>query len=261
MRWRSRPPPSSSGESGRRAPATWHRESRGGRRRLGLPCTVVIPDTAPEAKIAAITRLGAEIVKVSFDDWFEIFRTRTHAGLEGLFIHAVQRSGGDGGERDDRARDPRGPARCRTAVVIPYGGGGLTCGIASALRALAPDCRVYACEVVTGSAARRLACRRRARRRSTTSRASSTASARPRCSPRCSSSPASSSTARSSPASTRSPRRGAPARRASTGRRRGRGRDTGRRRTGRQGRRREGRLRRLGRQYRRVQAGRDPQLR
>ena len=49
-------------------------------RRLGLRCTVVIPDTAPQTKIDAITRLGAEIVKVSFDEWWEIFRTRSHEG-------------------------------------------------------------------------------------------------------------------------------------------------------------------------------------
>jgi len=119
-------------------------------RRLGLHCTVVIPDTAPEAKIAAIRRLGAEIVKVSFDDWFEIFRTRTHEGLEGLFVHAfsdpavMAGNGTIGLEILEDLPDVE-------AVVIPYGGGGLTCGIASALRALAPDCKVYACEVVTGA--------------------------------------------------------------------------------------------------------------
>jgi threonine dehydratase len=37
------------------------------------------------------------------------------------------------------------------AVLVPYGGGGLCCGIASALRALAPSCRVYACEVETAA--------------------------------------------------------------------------------------------------------------
>jgi len=119
-------------------------------RRLGLPCTVVIPETAPEAKVAAIQRLGAEIVKVSFDVWFEIFRTHAHEGVEGLFVHAfsdpavMAGNGTIGLEILEDLPDV-------DAVVIPYGGGGLTCGIASALRALAPGCKVYACEVVTGA--------------------------------------------------------------------------------------------------------------
>jgi threonine dehydratase len=119
-------------------------------RRLGLRCTVVIPETAPEAKVAAIERLGAEIVKVSFDDWFEIFRTHAHEGIEGLFVHAfsdpavMAGNGTIGLEILEDLPDV-------DAVVIPYGGGGLTCGIASALRALAPGCKVYACEVVTGA--------------------------------------------------------------------------------------------------------------
>jgi threonine dehydratase len=119
-------------------------------RRLGLRCTVVIPETAPEAKVAAIQRLGAEIVKVSFDVWFEIFRTHAHEGVEGLFVHAfsdpavMAGNGTIGLEILEDLPDV-------DAVVIPYGGGGLTCGIASALRALAPGCKVYACEVVTGA--------------------------------------------------------------------------------------------------------------
>jgi threonine dehydratase len=119
-------------------------------RRLGLRCTVVIPETAPETKVAAVRRLGGEIVKVSFDDWLEIFRTRTHEGLEGFFVHAFSDPAvmaGNGTIALEILEDLPGV----DAVVIPYGGGGLTCGIASALRALAPECKVYACEVATGA--------------------------------------------------------------------------------------------------------------
>src|SRR6058998_3941793 len=42
-------------------------------RQLGVKCTVVVPDTAPAAKLAAIDRLGAAIVKVPFNDWLEVF--------------------------------------------------------------------------------------------------------------------------------------------------------------------------------------------
>ena len=43
------------------------------------------------------------------------------------------------------------------AILAPYGGGGLSCGIASALRAVAPACKVFAAEVATGRAARPVA--------------------------------------------------------------------------------------------------------
>jgi len=57
-------------------------------RRIGVKCTVVVPDTAPETKLAAIERLGGTIVKAPFDDWYEIFNTRTYPGMEGVFVHA-----------------------------------------------------------------------------------------------------------------------------------------------------------------------------
>src|SRR5829696_474428 len=41
-------------------------------RQLGVPCTVVLPVTAPETKISAIERYGGKIVKVPFDDWMKI---------------------------------------------------------------------------------------------------------------------------------------------------------------------------------------------
>ena len=59
-------------------------------RARGIPCGVVVPDTAPEAKLAAITRLGAEIVKVPFAAWWDVVVTRRHPRFEGrLFVHPV----------------------------------------------------------------------------------------------------------------------------------------------------------------------------
>jgi threonine dehydratase len=119
-------------------------------RRLGVRCTCVVPDTAPETKLAAIRRLGSEVVEVSFDEWWEVFRTRAYDGLEGRFVHAfsdpavMAGNGTIGLEILEDLPDV-------DAVVIPYGGGGLTCGIASALRELAPECKVFAAEVSTGA--------------------------------------------------------------------------------------------------------------
>src|SRR4029079_866627 len=58
-------------------------------RRLGIPCTVVVPDHAPETKLAAITRLGGKIIKVPFDEWWQVIVTRHYPGIEGLFVHPV----------------------------------------------------------------------------------------------------------------------------------------------------------------------------
>ncbi len=52
-------------------------------RRLGVPCTVVVPDGAPATKRAAIERLGARILSVPFGDWLDTFRTRHHPGSPG----------------------------------------------------------------------------------------------------------------------------------------------------------------------------------
>ncbi len=118
--------------------------------RLGIPCLVVVPDHAPETKLAAVRRLGGEIIKVPFDRWWEVIVTGEFAGLEGLFIHPVSNpdvmagNGVIGLEILEDLPDV-------DAVVIPYGGGGLSGGIASALRALKPATRIYAVEVETAA--------------------------------------------------------------------------------------------------------------
>jgi threonine dehydratase len=119
-------------------------------RRLGTHCTVVLPDTAPETKVAAIRRLGADMIPVSFEEWHEVFRTRTFEGLEGLHVHAFS---------DDAVMAGNGTIALEIledlpdvdVILAPYGGGGLSCGIASAVRALATSCKVFAAEVATGA--------------------------------------------------------------------------------------------------------------
>ena len=119
-------------------------------RRLGIPCTVIAPDHAPETKLAAIARLGARVEQIPFDAWFEVLATRRHPGMEGLFIHPVS---------DPAVMAGNGTIALEIledlpevdAIVVPYGGGGLSCGIASAIRALKPKVKVYACEVATAA--------------------------------------------------------------------------------------------------------------
>jgi threonine dehydratase len=119
-------------------------------RQKGLPCTAVVPDHAPDAKLAAITRLGGQIVKVPFDTWWQIIVTHAFDGMNGFFVHPVS---------DPAVMAGNGTIGLEIledlpevdAVVIPFGGGGLSAGIASAIRAIKPDTKLYACEVETAA--------------------------------------------------------------------------------------------------------------
>jgi threonine dehydratase len=119
-------------------------------RRGGLPCTVVVPDTAPSTKLEGVRRLGGTVEQVPFDEWIDLFRTRRRDGMEGLFVHpfsdrAVMAGNGTIGlEILEDLPDVE-------AVLIPYGGGGLSCGIASAIRARRPAVKIFACEVETAA--------------------------------------------------------------------------------------------------------------
>jgi threonine dehydratase len=119
-------------------------------RELGIPCTVVAPDTAPATKLQAIERLGGRVIPVSFERWWHTFEERAYPGVEATFIHAfddlhvMAGNGTIGLEILEDLPDA-------DAVVIPWGGGGLTCGIAAAVRAKKPTCRIYAAEVATAA--------------------------------------------------------------------------------------------------------------
>ena len=119
-------------------------------RELGLLCTVVVPDHAPQTKLAAIERLGGRVVKVPFERWWQAIEESLFEGAEGLFVHPVQDEGvmaGNGTIGLEILEDFPDP----DAVLVPYGGGGLTSGIASALRQLRPETRIYAVEPETAA--------------------------------------------------------------------------------------------------------------
>jgi threonine dehydratase len=119
-------------------------------RELGIPCTVVAPDTAPETKRQAIARLGGNVITVPFERWWQTFQDRAYPGVDATFIHAfddphvMAGNGVIGLEILEDLPDV-------DAILIPWGGGGLTCGIASAIRAKKPTCKLYAAEVATAA--------------------------------------------------------------------------------------------------------------
>src|SRR5579864_1189100 len=119
-------------------------------RRLGIPATIVASETAPATKILAVERMGGRVIKVPFAEWWQTFERRSYPGVDATFIHAFD--------------DPHVMAGNSTialelledlpdldAVVIPWGGGGLSCGIAAVLRARAPRVRIYAAEIETAA--------------------------------------------------------------------------------------------------------------
>ena len=121
-------------------------------RSLGIPCTVIAPETAPETKISAIERLGGRVIKVSFADWWRSFEQRSFPGVEGTFIHAFDDPdviAGNGTIALEILEDLPDV----DAIVIPWGGGGLTCGIASVIREVRPRsrCKIFTAEVETAA--------------------------------------------------------------------------------------------------------------
>ena len=123
-------------------------------RELGIPATIVVPDNASQAKLAAVERLGGRIVRIPWEQWWAAVEADEERdlgeGVEGFFVHPV---------RDDPVIAGNGTIGLELveqlddvdAVLIPWGGGGLTTGIASALHALSPETKVYVCEPETGA--------------------------------------------------------------------------------------------------------------
>ena len=120
-------------------------------RQNGIPCSAIVPDNAPETKLQAIKRYGAKIVQVSFDEVWKVVTTHRYGPLEGsIFIHPFS---------DERMIAGNGTIGLEIledipdvdSVVIPFGGGGLTAGIATAIHERKTTTRVYAVEPETAA--------------------------------------------------------------------------------------------------------------
>jgi threonine dehydratase len=119
-------------------------------REAGVAARIVAPDTAPRAKLDAVERLGGEVIPVPHEVWWQTMVEHRYEGVDGLFVHPVE---------DDAVQAGNGTIGLELceeldsfdAVVVPWGGGGLTTGIASAVKALRPGVRVVTAEPETAA--------------------------------------------------------------------------------------------------------------
>jgi threonine dehydratase len=119
-------------------------------RARGLEARVIVPDHAPANKLQAIAALGASVVKVPFDAWWDILVSNGSTAEKGYFIHPVcnrEVIAGNGTIGLEIVEDLPDV----DTVIVPYGGGALSTGIAIAVRARRPEAKVYACEVQTAA--------------------------------------------------------------------------------------------------------------
>jgi threonine dehydratase len=114
-------------------------------RAMGVPATVVVPSGAAETKVKALLELGAKVVRRSFDEWWTVLTSRSCAGEDGVFVHPVAEPGVLAGNATIGAEILEELPGC-DAVVVPFGGGGLICGIGSVMRRLRPTVRMIVAE-------------------------------------------------------------------------------------------------------------------
>ena len=118
----------------------------------GVPAAIVVPEHAPQTKIDAIERYGGRVIRVPYEEWWQVLVTGRYEGVDGLFIHPVDNArvmagnGTIGLELLEQLSD-------FDTVAVPYGGGGLLTGIASAVKQARPDVKFFAVEPETGAPA------------------------------------------------------------------------------------------------------------
>lgn len=114
-------------------------------KKINVPCTVFVSDLVQETKLAGLKRLGCKIIHVPFVDWVEIIKTHQYDGMDGVFVHPVSDKGvmaGNGTIAMEILEDLPDV----DTVITPFGLGGLSCGIGSALRNAKPETLFFACE-------------------------------------------------------------------------------------------------------------------
>ena len=118
----------------------------------GVPATIVVPEHAPQTKIDAIERYGGRVIRVPYEEWWQVLVSGRYEGVDGLFIHPVD---------NERVMAGNGTIGLELleqldgfdTVAVPYGGGGLVTGIASAVKQVRPEVKFFAVEPETGAPA------------------------------------------------------------------------------------------------------------
>lgn len=112
--------------------------------------SVVVPDTAPRAKLDAIARLGARAIPVPYDDWWRTLAEHGDPKMKETFVHPVADTNVIAGNGTIGLEILEDLPDVET-ILVPFGGGGLSTGIAAAVHALSPSVRVLGCEVDTAT--------------------------------------------------------------------------------------------------------------
>jgi threonine dehydratase len=119
-------------------------------RKLGARCSVMVMDTAPDTKIRAIERLGASIVRATYDECWRTVESHGSDRMTGHFVHPFD---------DDQFIAGNATAGLEIladlpdvdAIIAPIGGGGLLAGLISSVGALKPSTRLYGAEPETAA--------------------------------------------------------------------------------------------------------------
>jgi threonine dehydratase len=114
-------------------------------REIGIPITVIVPETSAAIKTTALANLGATVIRVPFDEWWGALARRSFAGVDGVFVHPVAESAVVAGNATIGAEILEDLPNV-DAVVVPFGGGGLISGIGSVMRSLGRAVRMIAAE-------------------------------------------------------------------------------------------------------------------
>jgi len=119
-------------------------------RKAGVPCKVLVMDTAPVAKLDAARRLGAEIVKASYDQCWQALADRTHPAMSGSFVHPFEDDAFIAGNASAGLEilEDLPDVEC---IIAAFGGGGLSCGIAAVMKERSPQVKVFAAEPETAA--------------------------------------------------------------------------------------------------------------
>ncbi len=118
----------------------------------GVPCAVVVVETAPKSKLERMKALGAKLIPVPYDVAWKALEDRSFPGAEGTFIHPFDDDNfiaGHGTMGLEILEDVPDAA----AVIASIGGGGLITGAGSAIKALKPEIKIFGVEPETAAPA------------------------------------------------------------------------------------------------------------